>query len=120
MPNVNPQHKTILPSSFYITQQAYSNNIVQPIIILVTRLKHHSQLQSASRLRRPGRLKEDIRAIVRAEIVARVGAKNTSLRIRDAPVGAEIEDFAWIEVSVVVFLSGCLQGWLRDLEVLGQ
>jgi hypothetical protein len=95
MPNINPQQKTIVPpSSLDITQQPHSNNIVQPIIVLVARLKQHSQLQPTTGLCRAGRLQQDIRAVVRAEIVASVGAEDARLRVCYAPVGAEVEDFA--------------------------
>ena len=40
-------------------------------------------------------MQQDVRAVVRAEVVARVGAEDAGLRIREAPVGAEVEDFSW-------------------------
>ena len=94
MPDVDLQQKAILPSSLNITQQPHSHNIIQPVIILIARLKHNSQLQPTLRLRGPRSLQQNIRAVVRAQIVPRVGAEDTRLRICEAPVGAEVEDFA--------------------------
>jgi hypothetical protein len=81
MPNINLQPKAILPSSLHITQQPNSHNIVQPVVVLISRLKQNSQLQTALRLRRPRSLQQNIRAVVRTEIVPRIGAEDARLRV---------------------------------------
>lgn len=104
MPNVNPQQKGILPSSLDIAQQPDGNNIVQPVIVLVARLKHSPQLQSASGLSGSRSLQQDIRSVVGAEVVSCVSAEDAGLRVCHAPVCAEVEDLACIGVSVLLLL----------------
>lgn len=99
MPNVNPQEKAVprLPVILVLhaAQQPHGNNIIQPVVVLVARLKQHPQLQPAFRLRRTRRLQEDIRAVVSAEIIPRVCAKDTGLRIRETPIRSKIQDLAY-------------------------
>ena len=101
MPNINPQHKRLpLHSTLNITQQTHSNNIVQPVIVLVASLKHNSQLQTTARLRRPRRLQQDIRTIMRAEIVSSVSAEDSTLWICDAPICSKVKDGScWRSIS---------------------
>ena len=98
MPNINPQEKAVprLPLTLVLhaAQQSHSDHIVQPVVVLIARFKQHSQLQPAFRLRRPRRLQQDIRAVVSAEIIPRVCAKDTGLRIRETPVRSKIQDLA--------------------------
>ena len=96
MPNINPQPKRPLLRRLPldITQNAHGHHIVQPVVVRIARLEHHAQLQAALRLRGPRRLHEDVGAVVGAEVVARVGAEDARLRVGQAPVGAEVEDFA--------------------------
>lgn len=100
MPNINLQKVALprLPLTLlaHTTQQPHGDHIVQPVVIPIARLKQHPQLQPAARLRGPGRLQQDVRAVVRAEIVPCVRAENPRLRIREAPVGAEVQDFACV------------------------
>ena len=107
MPNINLQKIALprlpLPDA---TQQPHGDHIVQPIVILIARLKQHPQLQPAARLRGPGRLQQDVRAVVRAEIVPGVRAEDARLRIREAPVGAEVEDFSCWGGKVVSLAMG--------------
>lgn len=122
MPNINPQEKTLpllpLPLVLHTTQQPHSNHIIQPIIILIPRLKQHPQLQSAFRLRGSRGLQQDIRAVVRAEIIPSVRAENARLRVCEAPVGAEVEDLSCGGVSVFVSSNSSLF-WLAK-EVHGE
>lgn len=102
MPNINPQQEAILPSTFHIAQQPNSHNIVEPVIVLVTRLEHYTKLQPASRLRGSRSLQQDVGAVVRAEVVSSVGAEDAGLRVCHSPVCAEVEDFAcYRNVSLV-------------------
>jgi hypothetical protein len=109
MPNINPQQKAlpIFPRTLVLhaTQLSHSNHIVQPVVVLVARLEQHSQLQSASRLRRARRLQQNIRAVMRAEVVPSVCAEDAGLRIGETPIGSEIEDLACEEGSVLFFYS---------------
>ena len=98
MPNIDPQ-KIALPLFplaliLHAAQQPHRNNVVQPVVVLVARLEQHPQLQPACGLRGPRRLQQDVGAVVRAEIVPRVRAEDARLRIREAPVGAEVQDFS--------------------------
>jgi hypothetical protein len=95
MPNINPQQKTPLPSPLHIPQQPYRYHIIQPIILLIPSLKHNPQLQPTLRLRRPRSPQQNVRAVVRAQIVPRVSAENAGLRVCEAPVCAEVEDLAY-------------------------
>lgn len=81
MPNINPQHKRILPASLRRTQNPDSNNIVEPIVIPIPSLEHNAKLQTTCRLRGPGSLQQDVRAVVRAEVVAGVGAEDAGLGV---------------------------------------
>lgn len=95
MPNINPQPKrALLHLALHITQNPNSYNIVQPIVVRIARLEDNPQLQTALRLRGTGSLHEDVGAVVSAQVVARVGAEDARLRIGQAPVCAEVEDFA--------------------------
>jgi hypothetical protein len=90
MPNINPQHKRILPTSLRRTQNAHSNNIVEPVVVPITRLKHNAKLQTTCRLRGSRSLQQNVRPVVRAEVVASVGTEDAGLRIRDSPVSTKV------------------------------
>jgi hypothetical protein len=81
MPNINPQHKRILPTPLRGTQNPHGNNIVEPIVVPIASLEHNAKLQAACRLRGPGSLQQDVRAVVRAEVVAGVGAEDAGLGV---------------------------------------
>lgn len=126
MPNVNLQEITLsrLPLTLVLhaAQQSYGDHVVQPVVVLIARLEQHSQLQTTSRLRRPRGLQQDVRAVVRAEIVPRVRAEDARLRIREAPVCSKVQDFSWgcMYVSLIVFPSdfsrNTVSGWARARE----
>lgn len=105
MPNINPQEKALplLPRTLVLhaTQLSHSNHIVQPVVILIARLEQHTQLQAAFRLRRARRLQQDVRAVVRAEIVPSICAEDAGLRVGETPIGSEVKDLACEEVSVL-------------------
>ena len=86
MPNINPQHKRVLTTSLRRTQNTHSHNIVEPIVVPIASLEHDAKLQAARRLRRPRSLQQNVRAVVRAEVVASVGAEDACLGVRDSPV----------------------------------
>jgi hypothetical protein len=90
MPNINPQHKCILPTSLGRTQNAHSHNIVEPIVVPITRLKHNAKLQTTRGLCRPRSLQQNVRPVVRAEVVSSVGAEDACLGVGDSPVSAEV------------------------------
>lgn len=100
MPNVNLQPKCIIitliiiSAALNITQQPHSNNVVEPIVFPIAGLKQYSQLQPTTRLRGPRSLDENIRAVVRVQIVPCVCAEDTCCWVGEAPVGAEGEDGA--------------------------
>jgi hypothetical protein len=81
MPNINPQHKRILPTPLRRTQNPHGNNIVEPIVVPITGLEHDAKLQTACRLRGPGSLQQDVRAVVRAEVVPGVRAEDAGLGV---------------------------------------
>ena len=86
MPNINPQHKRVLTTSLRRTQNTHSHNIVEPIVVPIASLEHNAKLQAARRLRRPRSLQQNVGAVVRAEVVASVGAEDACLGVRDSPV----------------------------------
>lgn len=85
MPNINSQKEALplFPRTlvFHATQLSNSDHIVQPVVVLVACLEQHSQLQAAFGLCRARRLQKNIRTIVRAEVVPRVGAEDACLRV---------------------------------------
>lgn len=97
MPDINPQQVTILLTTLDTPQQPHCHQVVKPIILPVARLEYNSQLQPALRLRRPRSLQENIRSIVRAEVVASIGIEDTCLRVREAPVCADVKNLAYME-----------------------
>lgn len=118
MPNINPQEKAVprLPLTLVLhaTQQSHSDHVVQPVVVLIACLKQHPQLQPAFRLRRPRRLQQDIRPIVRAEIVARVCAKDAGLGVGEAPICSKVQDLPYEICQLCLSaLSKCF--WLRYL-----
>lgn len=90
MPNVDPQHKRILTASLRRTQNPHSHNIVEPIVVPIASLEHNAKLQAACRLRRPRGLQQNVRPVVRSEVVAGVGAEDACLGVGDPPVSAEV------------------------------
>lgn len=104
MPNINPQPKRpllhLLPP-INITQHPHSNNLIQPVQLPNADLKKSPQLQPTTRLRGPARANENVRPVVRPQIIPRVGAEDARARVREAPVGAEGEDGSWRGVSRV-------------------
>ena len=86
MPNINPQHERILTTSLRRTQNSHSDNIVEPVVVSIASLEHNAKLQAARRLRRPRSLQQNVGAVVRAEVVASVGAEDACLGVRDSPV----------------------------------
>jgi hypothetical protein len=94
MPNINPQHKRILTTSLRRAQNSHSHNIVEPIVVFIASLKHDAKLQAARRLRGPRSLQQDVRPVVRAEVVASVGAEDACLGVCDSPICAEVQDLA--------------------------
>lgn len=110
MPNINLQNIAILPSTLSSVQKTHTHDIVKPVVILVTRLKQDPKLQAAFRLPRARGLQEDIRAVVRAQVVSCVSAEDTGLRIVEAPVCAEVEDFACLFVSDFLYRASWAKG----------
>jgi hypothetical protein len=94
VPNINPQHKRILAASLRRTQNSHSHNIVEPIVVFVASLEYNAELQAARRLRGPRSLQQDVRPVVRAEVVASVGAEDACLGVCDSPICAEVQDLA--------------------------
>jgi hypothetical protein len=105
MPNIDPQHKRILPTPLRRTQYSHSHNVVEPIVISIPSLEHNAKLQTARRLRWSRSLQQNIRAVVRAEVVAGVGAEDACLGIGDSPVSAEVEDLACFTLVAVVIIA---------------
>ncbi|KAI6765615.1 hypothetical protein HG530_006685 [Fusarium avenaceum] len=70
-------------------QDSNSKDIVQPLIIRMSHLKHTSKQRSSIRLRRSRSLNININTIVRPQVISRV-RKEDPLGIRQTPVGAEI------------------------------
>jgi hypothetical protein len=75
MPYIDPEQEAglILLNKL---QMSHGNNIIQPVIVLITRLENHSQMQIAILLRRSRRLQEDVGTVVGYEIVSGVCAED--------------------------------------------
>ena len=93
MPHINPQQKPRIVRR-HIRQHAQRNHIIQPVIPLIARLENCSQVQISIRLRGAACLEENVRAVVRLEVVAGVCAEDAGLDVGQAPVGAYVENFA--------------------------
>lgn len=107
MPHINPQPEPLpLRIIANVRQLAHGHNIIEPVIILVTSLKHRTQLQATIWLRRPRSLQEDIRAVVGLEVIPRICAEDACLRVCDAPVSAHVEDLACATISSNTFTNG--------------
>lgn len=72
--------------------QLLTDDVVQPVVLLIPCLEHQPQMQIPIRLLRAGRLDEDVGTVVRLQVVPRVGGEEARLGVARAPVGAEIED----------------------------
>jgi hypothetical protein len=86
-------------------QDADSNNIVQPVIIWMARLKNHPQDNPAIWLRWPRSLDENIGAVMSEHIVAGVWVE-AAFQVIVTPVGAQVEERACLGVKVSLLASG--------------
>lgn len=67
-----------------------TNNIIQPVILLIPRLKYQSQMQTTGWLRRTGRLNEDVCSVVALQVVPSVGGEDAGLDVGEAPVTSDV------------------------------
>jgi hypothetical protein len=110
MPHLNPHRARALAP-----QHPYPNNIVQPRITPIPpRLEFAPQHRASVRQRKPLRLHEDIDAVVRADVVPRIGPDGAR-GISKAPICAEIEDRAWECVRWCGIEIGELEGGSVDV-----
>lgn len=105
MPHINPQPKALLVTT-HIRQSPDGDHIIKPVVVLVASLEHSAKLQPTARLRGSRSLQENVGSVVGLEIVASICAEDACLWIGDAPVGADVEDFAYVWL-----LRARLQSW---------
>lgn len=81
-----PPQTTIKPSETRNgSERKHTDDVIQPVIILIPRLKHNPQMQVPIPLRRPTGLEEDIRPVVRDDVIPRVRAEDLVSRQQSDP-----------------------------------
>lgn len=84
------QYRVSVTRAYCMLDKPRTNNVIQPVVVLVARFKDDAKMQTASRLRRARRLDEDVGAIICLQVVSCIGREDASLRVVDAPVGSDI------------------------------
>jgi hypothetical protein len=101
LPGVNRHTSTPSP------QHAHSDDVVEPVILLVAGLKDDAEMDRAVRLRRSARTDEDVCAVIRLKVVASV-CREESVLVDKAPVGAEVGDPACLVGKQMSVARRCL------------